>query len=249
MTNSSDSSQHSGSDTLEIRELPMRMNDPPVGLPDIPGGWTQRAWQIEGRSFQLVLPASPDAFLEDAEVHAAFDRDEYMPYWAYVWPASLKMVASILRHAWPENGEVLELGCGIGLAGMAGLACGLNVTFSDYEPKSVDLCLFNAERSGYAKAKGLVIDWRQPPDVEFPIIWGCELLYEDRNHEPLIELVRRMLSPNGTAWFVDGGRAKAERFVKLVEKAGFLCRLFDENMNPLAAPRVGRYQLIELKKS
>lgn len=237
----------SAPDTLEQRDLPQPLASPPAELPVIPGGWTEREWTIEGHTLRLILPASPDAFLEDEEVHAAFDRDEYMPYWAYVWPASLKMVATILRATWPHGIDVLELGAGIGLAGFAGLARGLNVTFSDYEPKAVELCLFNARRAGYSRAKGLVIDWRQPPDIQFPLIWGCELLYEDRNHEPLLGLTRHMLAPGGTAWFVDGGRAKAERFVNLVPSYGFSCRLFDEELKPLAAPRVGRYQLIEVR--
>ena len=82
-------------DTLEIRELPQPVVNQPAELPEIPGGWTERAWTIEGRTFRLTLPAVPDAFLEDPEVHAAFDRDEYMPYWAFLWPAALKMSATI----------------------------------------------------------------------------------------------------------------------------------------------------------
>lgn len=236
-------------DTLELRGSSARTVDQPEGLPIVPGGWAEREWTIEGHVFRLVLPASPDAFLDDAEVHAAFDKDEYMPYWAYLWPASLKMVATILRTEWAPGTEVLELGAGIGLVGLAGLAKGLHVTFSDYEPKAVELALVNARRAGYTQAAGLVLDWRNPPPRQFPLLWGCELLYEDRNHEPLLDLTQKMLSPGGTAWFVDGGRAKAERFCNLLPRCGFQYRLFDEQMQPLATPRVGRYQLIEVQRA
>jgi predicted nicotinamide N-methyase len=236
-------------DTLELRDPIPPMAEPPEGLADVPGGWCEREWTIEGHTFRLVLPSTPDAFLDDAEVHAAFERDEYMPYWAYLWPASIKMVATILKTHWAPGTEVLELGAGIGLVGLAGLSKGLKVTFSDYEPKAVDLALYNARRAGHFQASGLVLDWRKPPQQTFPWLWGCELLYEDRNHEPLLQLTQAMLAPGGTAWFVDGGRAKAGRFCNLLLQFGLRCRLFDEQMQPLEVPRVGRYQLIEVQRA
>jgi len=234
-------------DTLEIRELPQPVLNQPIELPVIPGGWTEREWVIEGHSFQLTLPAVPDAFLEDPEVHAAFDRDEYMPYWAFLWPAALKMVTAILRSDWPAGTQVLEIGAGIGIVGLAGLARGLNVTISDYEPKAVQLALYNVRKNGYERGEGLVLDWRTPPSRQFQYIWGCELLYEDRHHEPLLELIRRMLVPDGVAWFVDGGRMRAERFCQLLPKYRLEYQIFDEDRQPLAAPRVGQYQLIEVR--
>ena len=237
----------SGSDTLEIRDLPRPVEIQPAGLPSIPGGWTEREWVIEGQSFLLVLPAVPDAFLEDPEVQAAFDRDEYMPYWAYLWPAALKMVTTILKADWPIHAEVLEIGAGIGIVGLAGLSRGLNVTISDYEPKAVELALYNARQNGFTHGQGMVLDWRSPPAKQYPVIWGCELLYEDRHHEPLLKLIRQILTRDGVAWFVDGGRMRAERFCRLVPQFDLTAQLFDENLQRLAAPRVGQYQLIEIK--
>ena len=236
-------------DTLEFREPSTRLATVPEGLCDVSGGWGEREWTIEGHVFRPILPASPDALLDDEDFHAAFERDAYMPYWAYMWPAALKMAATVLRTRWVADTEVLELGAGIGLVGLAGLTRGLRVTFSDYEPKAVDLALFNARRAGFTHAAGLVLDWRHPPARQFPLLWGCELLYEDRNHEPLADLTRQMLAPGGTAWFGDGGRARAERFCSLLPRFGLTSRLFDEQMQPLPAPRIGQYQLIEVRTS
>ena len=236
-------------DILEFRDPSTRLATVPKGLRDVPGGWAEREWTIEGRVFRLILPASPDDLLDDADVHAAFDQDEYMPYWAYMWPAALKMAAAVLRTHWTPETEVLELGAGIGLVGLAGLSQGLRVTFSDYEPKAVELALFNARRAGFPQAAGLVLDWRNPPARQFQLLWGCDLLYEERNHEPLLDLTRRMLAPGGTAWFADGGRAKAERFCRLLPEFGLKSRWFDEQMQPLAAPRIGRYQMIEVQRA
>ena len=234
-------------DTLEIRNPSPALVHQPDGLPAIPGGWTEREWIIEGRPFRLTLPAVPDAFLEDPEVHAAFDRDEYMPYWAFLWPAALKMVSTILKSDLPVDAEVLEIGAGIGIVGLAGLAKGLNVTISDYEPKAVELALFNARKNGFTRGDGMVLDWRSPPAKQYQLIWGCELLYEDRHHDPLLTLTKRMMRPDGYAWFVDGGRVRAQRFLDLVAQYGLTAKLFDEERRPLSAPRVGQYQLIEIR--
>jgi predicted nicotinamide N-methyase len=235
-------------DTIEIRELPPPTPCQPDGLPPIPGGWTEREWIIQGQSFRLTLPAVPDSFLEEPEVREAFERDEYMPYWAYLWPAALKMAATILKSGWPARADVLEIGAGIGIVGLAGLSRGLNVTISDYEPKAVDLAIYNARQNGLMHGQGMVLDWRSPPQRKYTFLWGSDLLYEERHHQPLIELTKQVLAEDGMAWFADGGRIPAGRFCRLLDQQGLTCDLFDEHHRPLAAPHVGQYQLIEVRQ-
>src|SRR4051812_25825489 len=122
----------------------MTVDTPQAVLPQIPGGWTQRAFTLGGRSLSLTLPADPDAFLDDPEVHARHDRDGYMPYWSYLWPTSLETAAYVLQSTWTPGTEALEIGAGTGLTGLAGLLAGLDVTFSDYDALSVEVCLLNA---------------------------------------------------------------------------------------------------------
>src|SRR5581483_5828823 len=125
--------QPSTPDTTELRDLPKRLTSPPMGLPDVPGGWTEREWTLAGREFRLWLPASPDAFLDDPDVAQRHERDEYMPYWAYLWPASLPLAEAVLHEKWQPGTRVVELGAGIGLVGLSALAAGCHVTFTDYD--------------------------------------------------------------------------------------------------------------------
>lgn len=239
--------QPSTPSTTEIRDLPPATTATSK-LPVIPGGWTERSWTIAGREFRLTLPASPDTFLDDPAVAAAHARDEYMPYWAYLWPASLAMSAAVLRQPWPTGTSVLELGAGVGLVGLAALAAGYDVTITDYDAVAVQLALVNAQRHGFDRARGHVLDWREPGTQRYPVLLGCELLYEDRNHELLIAVCQQLLTDGGEAWFGDGGRVRAARFCRLAEATGFAVRLFDEAGDPLPALRVGRYQLIEVRR-
>jgi len=237
--------QPSTPSTTELRDLPQPIATPP-GLPAVPGGWTERGWTIAGREFRLWLPAVPDAFLDDPHVVARHDHDEYMPYWAYLWPASIPLAEAVLRQPWPLSTRVVELGAGIGLVGLAALAAGYRVTFTDYDPLAVTLALANAKRYGFT-AEGAVVDWRSAPEWTFPVILACELLYEDRNHEPLLKLTRDWLEPNGVACFGDGGRMRAERFCRLLPEYGLESRVFDERGSPLPALHVGRFQRIDVR--
>jgi predicted nicotinamide N-methyase len=158
------------------------------------------------------------------------------------------MATAVLQHAWNPGTPALELGAGVGLVGLAACHAGLNVVFTDYDPLAVDLCVHNAHRQGFPQARGAVVDWEAPPRDKYPLIFGCELLYEDRNHDLLIPLLQQQLSDDGVAWFGDGGRVRAERFCRLLSEHGFRYRLSDESGSPLPILRVGRYQLIEVRR-
>src|SRR5690349_8448826 len=99
----------------------------------VPGGWSQRSVEIAGRTFDLLLPAQPDAFLETLATLPSSEHDKHDVYWSQLWQAAPPTAARILSRTWPSGARALEFGCGIGLAGLAALSAGLDVTFSDYE--------------------------------------------------------------------------------------------------------------------
>ena len=221
------------------------MNDSDV-LPAIPGDWTTREIVVKGKTYRLTLPAQPDAFLEDPDVLAAHERDDYMPYWSYLWPAAHAMASAVARHRWPAGTEVLEIGAGVGLVGLVALAHGLDVTISDYDQTAVDVALYNARLNGFPEAKGLCLDWRDPPRRRYSLSLGCDVVYELRNHEPILGLIETMLAEGGTCWLGDGGRQVAAQFIDSARRRGFHVELQDEAGQTLAEPHVGRFQLIEV---
>jgi predicted nicotinamide N-methyase len=191
-------------------------------LPPIPGGWTTRDFHLADTTLRITLPAQPDAFLDDPAVLAANRRDDYMPYWSYLWPASLETAVAVLKHDWAPGTEALEIGAGIALTGQAALARGLKVSFSDYDQQAIDLALFNSRQNGTAQnAEGLLIDWRTPIDRQFPVIFGCDVIYEKQNHRPILGLLEKMLAPDGQAWISDPGRHQADAFLELLADSPF----------------------------
>lgn len=193
-------------------------------LPAVAGGWGEKRYEISGETFDLTVPAVPDALLDTPETLEAHQADGYMPYWGYLWPTSLEMCKAILERKWTPDLPTLELGTGVGLVGVAALRTGLDVVMTDYDRLSVQLALHNAARNGYPQAKGALLDWRDPPDAKYPLILACDLIYELQNHEPLLKTLDAMLAPEGEAWFTDPGRLHAGAFVDLVPKRGFHLR-------------------------
>ncbi len=140
--------------------------------------------EVAGVRLDLLRPASPEALIDEE----AFARDEFLPYWAELWPA-----ARALADALPEvrGRRVVELGCGLGVTALVAAAKGADVTATDWAPEAIDLLHRNAERNGIA-LRAEVRDWREPWDERFDLALAADVLYEQRNVEPLLERLRAL---------------------------------------------------------
>ena len=99
---------------------------------------------MEERTFIIARPSESDRLIDHPSVRSAFAADDYMPYWADLWPAARMLAKAILRETWVPGQSALEVGCGLGLPGIAALAMGLNVTFSDYDATALHFAADNA---------------------------------------------------------------------------------------------------------
>jgi predicted nicotinamide N-methyase len=162
---------------------------------------------VEDRTFIISRPGQSDRLLDHPAVRSAFAADEYMPYWADLWPAARMLAKVLLRQDWPAGQRVLEVGCGLGLPGIVALSAGLRVTFSDYDATALHFAAQNARANGFTDFDLLQMDWRYPPEgLRFPLILASDLIYEMRNVAPLVALVKTMLEPGGVCLLTDQDR-------------------------------------------
>jgi predicted nicotinamide N-methyase len=181
---------------------------------------------VEDRDFLIERPAASDKLLDHPAVRAAFAADEYMPYWADLWPAARMLAKAIVREPWPvppsgEKLHALEIGCGLGLPGIAAMAVGLRVTFTDYDATALRFAADNARLNGLSAFETLQMDWRYPPKyLRVPVVLASDLVYEMRNVEPIVELVDRLLAPGGLCLITDQDRVPSHFLREALRNAG-----------------------------
>jgi predicted nicotinamide N-methyase len=152
----------------------------------------------------LLRPASAEALVDED----AFADDEFLPYWAELWPA-----ARALASALPEVAglRVVELGCGLGVPSLVAAARGAEVTATDWAADAVELLRENAERNGLT-LRVEVRDWREPWDERFDLALAADVLYEQRNVDPLAARLRE-LAPRALLGLA--GRPYEAQFLRL----------------------------------
>lgn len=196
-----------------------------VGTPeDALGPTIQEKVAIEGRAFVLTRPDAVDRLLDHPAIQSAFGEDEYMPYWADLWPAARMLAKAVLREPWPRSHpplEALEVGCGLGLPGMAALAAGLRVIFSDYDATALRFAANNARANGLDGFRTLHLDWRCPPaDLKVPVLLAADVVYELRSVPPLVEFILKVVEPGGVCLLTDSDRWPSTAFRQQLADVG-----------------------------
>jgi len=222
---------------------------PSICEQEIPGGWASRKIAVANSTFDLIVPAVPDEFLNDLWKHDIEPCDWVDPFWSQIWPAAILTATAVLQSEWGLNTEVLEIGTGIGLVGLAALARGLEVTMSDYNPQSVELAVENACRNGFNNVRGLVLDWHHPIDEQYPVILASDVLYDAENHEGLLNLLKIMLTEDGVCWIGDTGRYHFASFIDTADSSGFDVQIRGMNGEHFSKPRSGEFQIAALSRS
>ena len=164
---------------------------------------------INGRDLRLLRPRDAEALLDEH----AFEHEEYLPYWAELWPSSLALARAIGGRAL-KGARTLELGCGLGLPSIAAALAGGRVLATDWSSEAIRTTAINAERND-AALETLVCSWSEPaPLLErapWDLVLASDVLYEARNGEALLDLLPRL---GRDIWLADPGRKAADRFLE-----------------------------------
>jgi len=174
-----------------------------------------------GHTGAFLLGVRDTNRLVDGIDPATFAHDERLPYWADLWVSAVGLAEWCLERGEISGKEILELGCGLGLAGIAAGIAGAHVMLTDYEEDALAFARYNAMRNlppGVLteRVRFRQLDWRSPGELaKVDLVIAADVTYERRNFLPLLRLVSRVLRPGGMAVFADPDRAVGREFLSI----------------------------------
>ena len=154
----------------------------------------------------LLRPRQAEVLIDEE----AFEHEEFLPYWAELWPSGLALAEEIAA-ATSAGARMLELGCGLGVPSLAAALAGAAVLATDWSPTAIALLEDNARRNDAQLETALVLGRAEALVERAPwdLVLASDVLYERRNGD---ELLRCSRDSAGRDLLADPGRPHAKTF-------------------------------------
>ena len=181
---------------------------------------------FQGVEIPILRVADPDLVLQQsvaAEAVVGAREASVQPYWAEAWESAV--VAGRLLSQYELAGRrVLDLGCGLGVAGIAAAVAGASVLFADAVPAAL---LFARWNSWPWRTQTQVrrVDWRRDRLVtRFHVIIGADVLYQNDDWDYLDTFWRNHLAEDGRLLLTEPSRSSADHFPNWLASRGWEIR-------------------------
>jgi predicted nicotinamide N-methyase len=171
-----------------------------------------------GHTWTVTAVQDQDALIREVKTTADL---EHFPYGLMLWASAVGLAERLAQEPDLIRGRrVLEIGAGIGFAGMVARWLGADLTQTDYQTDALALCRHNATQNGVTNITWEIADWRNlPPTLrDFDLVIGADVLYERTLHPALAEIFPRLLAPGGQILLSDPIRPQALEFLEQLEK-------------------------------
>jgi predicted nicotinamide N-methyase len=188
---------------------------------------------IGRRVIEIVHPPDPEELLDEE----AFEHEEFLPYWAELWPSAVALARAVAARDLHGLAAV-ELGCGLALPSIAAALGGARVLATDWSPDALAYAERNARANG-AELETVRVAWGGPDELvrrgPFDVVLAADVLYERRNAELLLALLPRLADE---VLLADPGRPALPAFLAAADADWEL-----ETLGAAELPRGGIHRL------
>jgi predicted RNA methylase len=162
---------------------------------------------IHGRRLQFIKPKEIEPFLDPDDPLKAF------PLWAKIWEASAVLAEYMAQLSTEPPLQILELGAGLGVAGITAAAFGHRVTITEHDPHALAFLKANALLNHCPETVICPLDWDLCElEGQFDLIIGSEIVYSDQIIDMLAAVFQKYLRPQGRIVLAEAVRATGVRF-------------------------------------
>lgn len=228
-------------------------------FPPMVGAYPAHAYAIPvcGQPLRILGPADPHGLHRLPHVVARHKADGYSAHWGLPWPAAVMLAEHVINRtlAGPAASDqsVLELGAGLGIAGLALTRAGFPTMITDYDEDALAFVRASADLNGLTPRSVEYLDWREPPSQRFAVIVSSDCVYDRGHHKPILALLDACLAPGGIAVFSDMNRRASDAFPDTAERAGYRVSITPTSAPAIPGPnardgRIMRGRIFELKR-
>ena len=179
----------------------------------------------------------------DGHALLAADDPPEPPYWAHRWTG-----ATVLADAVPRGARsAVELGCGLGLPGLAAARRGAHVTFVDRVAAPLAFVRASAAANRLANVQCVAADFTTPALTgQFDLVLAAEVLYDRASFDAVARAIDRLLAPGGRALLTDALRIDTRDFYAMLDPLPLTWRVVERPMREEGLPVMVR--LVEIAR-
>ena len=173
----------------------------------------ETTFAVNGHRLKLFVPQDISSFINTEDIFSDF------PLWSKIWEATAVLASHMSTIEKIPGRHILEIGAGMGVAGLCCAVMGHQVTITEYNTDALNFARANAVYNGMDPGMVVRMDWNAPQVTgKFDYIIGSEVVFKEEDFPGLFFLFQKYLAPGGRIILAEGMRKTSLNFVKKMEK-------------------------------
>jgi predicted nicotinamide N-methyase len=200
---------------------------------------------IGAHEFRIESLCDSDQYADaDGRALARGINETSWSFFGQLWPAGIVLAETMVGYD-AVGKRVLEIGCGLALAGIVAHRRELDITVSDCHPLGERFLLRNLELNHLGPLPFRDVQWTEanPRLGRFDLVIGSDVLYEREHPGQVAAFLAAHTSPGADVLIVDPGRRRRGEFTGHMRSYGFDC----EEVTAARRGRIGAWSYRRLR--